>query len=73
MGDVVNLRRARKARDRAAASEQAAENRIRFGRTRTERERTAAQEALEASRFDGHRLAAEAPDTRPHNAKDPDA
>ena len=73
MDDVVNLRRARKARDRAAASEQAAENRIRFGRTKAERDRIAAQEALEASRLDGHRLAAEAPDTGPHTAKDGDA
>ena len=73
MGDVVNLRRARKARDRAAASEQAAENRIRFGRTKAERERIAAQEALEASRLDGHRLATEAPDTSPYKAKDGDA
>ncbi len=58
MGDVVNLRRARKARDRAAASEQAAENRVRFGRTKAERDRIAAQDALDASRLDGHRLAA---------------
>lgn len=65
MGDVVNLRRARKARDRAAASEQAAENRIRFGRTKAERDRIAAQEALDASRLDGHRIAADTPGTAP--------
>jgi hypothetical protein len=31
MGDVVNLNKFRKARDRRTAEEQAAENRVRFG------------------------------------------
>jgi hypothetical protein len=37
MGDVVNLRRARKARVRSAAEQQAAEARARHGRTGAER------------------------------------
>jgi hypothetical protein len=73
MGDVVNLRRARKARDRAAASEQAVENRVRFGRTKAERDRIAAQEALEASRLDGHRLATDTPGTGPKGTDGPGA
>ncbi|HYZ34232.1 MAG TPA: DUF4169 family protein, partial [Crenalkalicoccus sp.] len=33
MGELVNLNRARKARDRAAAARQAAANRVKHGRT----------------------------------------
>ena len=48
MGDVINLNRARKARDRAAKEARAPENRAKFGRTgaqkaadRVEREKAA--------------------------------
>lgn len=34
MGEVVNLNKARKARDKAAAKDQARENRTRFGRSK---------------------------------------
>lgn len=54
-GDIVNLRRARKARARADGHAKAAENRARFGRTRAERERETAEEALAARRLDGMR------------------
>lgn len=37
MGDVINLRQARKQRDRAAASRLAETNRAKFGRTKAER------------------------------------
>ncbi len=37
MGDIINLRRARKARDRSAAEQAAAEARARHGRARGER------------------------------------
>ncbi len=37
MGEVVNLRRARKARDRRTDEAQAAANRAAFGRTKVER------------------------------------
>jgi hypothetical protein len=43
MGEVINLRRARKTRGRAAAARGAAENRARFGRTGAERRRDAAE------------------------------
>lgn len=56
MGDVVNLRRARKARDRASAEAQAEQNRITFGRTKAERKLTEAEKALAERRLEGHRL-----------------
>lgn len=59
MGDLVNLNRARKDRDRRAARLKAAENRIAHGRTRNERE-TAERLNLKAGRaLDGHRLSDE--------------
>lgn len=45
MGDLINLNRARKARVRAAAAEQAAANRLAFGRTRAERDPIKAETA----------------------------
>lgn len=56
MAEIVNLRRARKARDRAEAEARASQNRITFGRTKAEREQTEAEKALQASRLEGHRL-----------------
>jgi hypothetical protein len=40
MGEIVNLNRFRKERDRAAKAKNAEENRVRFGRTKDEREGT---------------------------------
>jgi hypothetical protein len=56
MAEIINLRRARKARDRATAEAQAAQNRVEFGRTKAERKLTAAEKTLQATRLDGHRL-----------------
>ncbi len=53
MGEVVNLRRARKARDRAAEEAQAAANRVAFGRTKAERINDAAVEARRLRALDG--------------------
>ncbi|HMN85363.1 MAG TPA: DUF4169 family protein [Bauldia sp.] len=53
--DIVNLRRARKERDRAAREEEAAANRRRFGRTRAEKEKEAAERDQAARLIDGHR------------------
>jgi hypothetical protein len=57
MGDVVNLNKFRKARDRRTAEDQAAENRARFGqpkdlksKLRTEAEQT--QKDLDGKRLD---------------------
>lgn len=53
--EVVNLRKARKARARGEAETRAAENRVIFGRSKAEREAIAAEDALRARRLDGHR------------------
>ena len=49
MGKVVNLNKVRKQKAREAASAQAAENRVRFGRTPAEKKRDA-EAALELQR-----------------------
>ena len=56
MGDVVNLRHARKAKARAAAEGEATANRLAFGRTKDERRRLKAERETEAKRLDAHRL-----------------
>lgn len=50
--EIVNLRKARKARDRVAKEKRAAENRVRFGRTKAERALTKAEETLASRRLD---------------------
>lgn len=55
MGDLVNLRRARKDRARREKEAKAEENRVAFGRSKAEREGSAAQNRLEAARLDAHR------------------
>jgi hypothetical protein len=55
MGDVVNLRRVRKARLRTDREAAAAQNRARFGRTRSERDKAAAEAEISARRLDGLR------------------
>lgn len=56
MGDIVNLRRVKKAKVRADAAVQAAENRTRSGRTKQEREADAKRDALAARKLDAARL-----------------
>jgi hypothetical protein len=56
MGEIINLRQARKARARADKEAKAAENRIAFGRTKAERQKAKAQEELGKRRHEGHRL-----------------
>jgi hypothetical protein len=55
--ETVNLRQARKARDKAAREAQAALNRAAHGRTKAERERDAAAEALRRRLLDGAKRA----------------
>ena len=62
MGDVINLNRARKARERAAKGGAAAENRARFGRSGTDRETEAARQDHDARRLDAHRLGDDEPE-----------
>lgn len=56
MGEVLNLRRARKARERAEKAQDGEANRIAFGRTKAERRASEAQNNLERARLDAHRL-----------------
>ena len=58
MGDIVNLRRARKKRNKRRTDAEAAANRIRFGRPKAERraienERAKDERELEARRIVG--------------------
>lgn len=53
MGEVINLRRARKARVRADAQEKAAANRVAFGRTKAERDAAAAEKTHQQRLLDG--------------------
>ena len=57
VGEIVNLRKARKSFLRAEAETRAAENRILFGLTPAEREARRAETDLQARRLDGHALA----------------
>lgn len=54
-GEIVNLRRFRKAKSRAGKDEQAAENRRRHGLTKTEREVEQAQRTQADRHIEGHR------------------
>lgn len=54
-GDILNLRRARKTKQRETKADAAAENRIRFGQSKAQRALTAEAEALATRRFEGHR------------------
>lgn len=56
MGEIVNLNKARKARDKAGAKRAADANRLTFGRTRVERLSTQKERDRNAARLDGHKL-----------------
>lgn len=56
MADLINLRRARKDRDRKAKASRAAENRVNFGRTAAERQRQSDEKDDRQRLLDGKRL-----------------
>jgi len=56
VNDVVNLRDARKRKQRADQDRKAAENRAKFGRTKGEKKRAAAEAERENRRLDQVRL-----------------
>lgn len=58
-GEIINLKRARKAKARTAREAEADANRLRFGRTKAERQLSSAKDELAARRLDGHRLTRE--------------
>ena len=55
MGDVINLKRARKRKARDAEAQTADANRLRFGRPCAERKLEEARADLEARKLDGHK------------------
>ena len=63
MGDVVNLRLFRKARERQDAGDKAEANRLAFGRTKIERDTTAKLRDRDARHLDGHLLGGDEPAT----------
>jgi hypothetical protein len=55
MGDIVNLRKARKNRERAEKESRAQENRRAYGRSKAERMLSEAKSRLESTRLDAHK------------------
>ncbi len=55
LGDIINLREARKARTRRERERQGAENRARHGQTKVERERSAIEDERNRRTLEGHR------------------
>jgi len=56
MGDVVNLRRARKRRERAREEAEAAANRLAFGMKKSERRRIASETEKAERELEAHGL-----------------
>ncbi len=56
MAEIINLRTARKARDRAVAAAAADTNRARFGRNKAEKQTDAAEATRREKLLDGARL-----------------
>lgn len=56
MAEIINLRAARKARERGIREVKAEDNRIRFGRPKKARTLAEAKTAIEVSRHEGHKL-----------------
>lgn len=56
MAEIVNLRQARKAKNKQAKEAAAQANRVAFGRTKSERTLASARKSIETKRLDGHNL-----------------
>jgi Domain of unknown function (DUF4169) len=61
MAEIINLRTARKRRERSEKETLAANNRATFGRTKSEEKLTKAEQALELKRLDDHKRDDERP------------
>ena len=55
MAEIIGFRRAKKAKRRAKEETQAAENRVKFGRTKAERQAAEAATRLAERKLEGHR------------------
>lgn len=62
MGEIVNLRMARKRKSRDAREQRAEENRVRFGRTKSQRDAEASQQQHQDSTLDAHKRKGLPPD-----------
>jgi hypothetical protein len=62
MGEVINLRIARKARSRSEKEIAAQENRLKHGRSKAERMQQDLAEKRLRAKHDGHKLTPEKPD-----------
>ncbi|GJD78092.1 DUF4169 family protein [Methylobacterium gregans] len=56
MGEIINLRQVRKAREKAEKDAKAAENRVAFGRPKKQKTLQEKRKVLEEIRHEGHRL-----------------
>jgi len=65
MAEIINLNRARKARDKTEAKTRAAANRVAHGRSLSERKAAEREKAADTARLDGHRLDLETPAAKP--------
>jgi len=64
MGDIVNLSKYRKQRQRTEHAKQAAENRVRFGQTKADRTRTRGEQDRLRQDLEGKRLDDNRPDEK---------
>lgn len=55
MAEIINLRSARKQKARSAKETEAAENRLKFGRTKAEKDLAKAKSELDGRRIDAHK------------------
>ncbi len=55
MAEIINLNKARKRKAREQAAQQAAENRVRFGRTKEQKQREASEASEAQRKLDGLR------------------
>lgn len=56
MAEIINLKRVRKSRDRAAKEAEAAENRTKFGRTKADKSQAEGEAEIVDRKLDAHRL-----------------
>lgn len=62
MAEIINLNKARKAKARLSAEKQAAENRVRYGRSKAQKQQEAAETEAMRRKLDGLRLDPPEPD-----------
>jgi hypothetical protein len=55
MGDIINLRHARKQKQREDRAHEAAGNRAKFGRSKADKVKSDAEQAMDAAKLDGHK------------------